>query len=154
MVVKSPFKLTAAQLRKAVFVFSFPNDNQKQKNNTACQSKQNQIRKTKKEEEEKSRARQKERQRKSREEKSRKKEEEANVKRGVVGKAAAKAGWSELDKAVDREKLRRKLRGEKPWKIEEEHWLAELDERQGGNIDLEWDSEAGDEAEEDAGDGV
>ena len=77
----------------------------------------------------------------------------ADAKAEAEPKAEAEAKVeAELDAAVDREKLRRRLRRwDEGWRIEDRHWDAPLEGRRvrGRKIDVNWDSsEAGEEEEQ------
>ena len=78
---------------------------------------------------------------------------EADAKAEAEPKAEAEAKVeAELDAAVDREKLRRRLRRwDEGWRIEDRHWDAPLEGRRvrGRKIEVNWDSsEAGEEEEQ------
>ena len=78
---------------------------------------------------------------------------EADAKAEAEPKAEAEAKVeAELDAAVEREKLRRRLRRwDEGWRIEDRHWNAPLEGRRvrGRKIDVNWDSsEAGEEEEQ------
>ena len=78
---------------------------------------------------------------------------EADAKAEAEPKAEAEAKVeAELDAAVDREKLRRRLRRwDEGWRIEDRDWDAPLEGRwvRGRKIEVNWDSsEAGEEEEQ------
>jgi hypothetical protein len=78
---------------------------------------------------------------------------EADAKAEAEPKAEAEAKVeAELDAAVEREKLRRRLRRwDEGWRIEDRHWNAPLEGRRvrGRKIEVNWDSsEAGEEEEQ------
>ena len=78
---------------------------------------------------------------------------EADAKAEAEPKAEAEAKVeAELDAAVEREKLRRRLRRwDEGWRIEDRHWDAPLEGRwvRGRKIEVNWDSsEAGEEEEQ------